>query len=284
MAHPSFSSGSYTNRRSRICNRTLRAAIDLRLALLRCELVRRASEQPQDHDGENGPEENPHARQLTCNDPTMTADPRLFVIMAADAPIAIVIRRGPAAWAQLTLWRTDDDTFTEGAWFRGRIYAEKCDLSPDGKLFVYSAFKGSRLGTSTTQSWTAVSRPPWLQALALWPMGTTYGGGGRFDGERRLIVRGGASVADRPPPGLEIVAGAADVHRSTNEVEGAEWSGRDQRNRLVFAARGCLFARAGVDDRLLADFRAQRPRTEPAPEWAMEPLAVRAPSRKKRRT
>jgi hypothetical protein len=201
--------------------------------------------------------------------------PRLFVVMAAAAPVAVVIRRGPASWAQLTLWNTAQDGFTEGAWFRGRIFAEKCDLSPDGDLFVYAAHQGRRLGTSTTDSWTAVSRPPWLHALALWPIGTTYGGGGRFTKNRELILRGaGEAHPDHPPRGLKVVEGVAEYNRSTGEIEGAEWSGRDQRNRLVFAARGCIFVRTGTTDRLLADFAAQVPNPLPAPPWATQPPEI----------
>ncbi len=199
--------------------------------------------------------------------------PRLFVIMARDAPVAVVIRRGPAAWTQLSSWRTDSDEFVVGAWFRGRIYPEKCDLSPDGRLFVYAAFQGSRLFTSATQSWTAISRAPWLHALALWPMGTTYGGGGRFLDERRLVLRGiGVDhPLDHPldrAGGLDVVSGKAEYQRSSEEVEGAEWSGRDQRNRLVFAAQGQIFARTGGVDVALADCTMQRPDPQPAPDWA----------------
>lgn len=209
--------------------------------------------------------------------------PRLFVVMAAAAHVAVVIRRGPASWTHLTLWNTERDDFTEGAWFRGRIFAEKCDLSPDAKLFVYAAYKGSRLRTSYTDSWTAVSRPPWLHALALWPMGTTYGGGGRFTDNRRLILRGAREAhADHPAHGLETVQGVADYHRSTEEIEGAEWTGRDQRHRLVFAARGCLFARVGGEDRLLADFSAQEPNTSPPPLWATQPLEAPSSPRPRR--
>lgn len=196
------------------------------------------------------------------------------MILATDAPVAVVLRRGPAAWTHLTRWDTSTDVFTGGAWFRGRIFAEKCDVSPDGQLFVYAAYKGDRLRTSTTDSWTAVSRLPWLHAQALWPMGTTYGGGGRFAGNRQLILRGaGEAHPDHPPHGLSLVTGEAPLQRSTNEIEGVEWTGRDQRNRLVFAAHGCLFARSGADDLLLADFRAEMPNATPPPEWAREPLA-----------
>jgi hypothetical protein len=213
-----------------------------------------------------------------------SAPPRLFVVMAAKAPVAVVIRRGPSSWAQITLWNTEEDVFTEGAWFRGRIFAEKCDLSPDGKLFVYAAHKGTRVRTSYSDSWTAVSRPPWLHALALWPMGTTYGGGGRFTGNRQLILRGaGEAHADHPARGLEIVAGEAKYHRSKDEIAGAEWTGRDQNNRLVFAARGCIFVRTGGDERLLADFSAQVPSAVAPPAWATKALEGGAPSRARRR-
>lgn len=208
--------------------------------------------------------------------------PRLFVIMAKSAHVAIVIRRGPSSWTQLTLWNTDSDELTEGAWFHGRIFPEKCDLSPNGELFVYAAYKGNRFQTSYTDSWTAVSRPPWLHALALWPMGTTYGGGGRFVDDRRLILRGaGAAHPDHPADGLEIVTGPAEPHRSTGEVEGADWTGRDHQNRLVYAKDGCLFARVGMEDLRLADFREQTPHTSEPPESAKRPLVGRTRGRRR---
>jgi hypothetical protein len=193
--------------------------------------------------------------------------------MARDAPVAVVLRRGPSTWAQLTLWNTESDLFTPGAWLRGRIFEEKCDLSPDGQLLVYAAFQGRRLGTSYTQSWTAVSRPPWMHALVLWPMGTTYGGGGRFVENRRLVLRGAREVhPEHPLHGIEVAPGVAPYHRSTDEVDGAQWSGRDHRNRLVFASSGRIFARTGALDVELADFTTQSPDPQPPPEWATRPL------------
>jgi hypothetical protein len=204
----------------------------------------------------------------------------LFVLMASRAPVAVVFRRGPAPWAQLTLWSTDRDEFTEGAWFHGRIFAEKCDLSPDGQLLVYAAYQGNRFRTTYTDSWTAVSRPPWLHALALWPMGTTYGGGGRFVGDRRLILRGAQKAhPSHPADGLEIIEGTPEYHRSSGEVDGAQWTGRDQRNRLVYAKDGRIFARRGDRDIELADFGSRKPEPVAPPEWATRPLrSTREPS------
>ena len=70
---------------------------------------------------------------------------RLFVIHAREQPVALILRRGPARWYHLISWRTDTDTFEHGAWFRGRIYEDRCDLSPDGELFLYFALQGGEL-------------------------------------------------------------------------------------------------------------------------------------------
>ena len=70
---------------------------------------------------------------------------RLFVIPARDVAKAVIIRRGPSAWHHLIAWDTKRDVFEHGAWFRGRIYPERCDLSPDGELFLYFALQWKAL-------------------------------------------------------------------------------------------------------------------------------------------
>src|SRR5689334_11765941 len=105
---------------------------------------------------------------------------RLFVIVARLSAKAVILRRGPSKWYQLVLWDMKHDTFVEGSWLHGRIYEEKCDLSPNGALFVYSAFKVIKVGDELTGSYTAVSRPPYLHALVIWPQDSTHFGGGRF--------------------------------------------------------------------------------------------------------
>jgi hypothetical protein len=82
----------------------------------------------------------------------------------------------------LLTWDTATDAVTPGQWFKGRIYEHRCDLSPSGDKLVYFAAK--HRGPYGT--WTAVSRPPWLTALALWPHGDAWGGGGLFETETRL--------------------------------------------------------------------------------------------------
>lgn len=217
--------------------------------------------------------------------PNQAQAPRLFILLARDAPLGLILRRGPSKWCHLILWDTRRDVFTNGAWFRGRIYEDKCDLSPDGTLLVYAVHQGHRLQTSYTSSYTAVSRPPWLHALALWPMATTYGGGGRFMDDKHLSLRvpwrnGSLHLHPDHPPGglptrrLDVTAAPMNLqsHRSADEVIGADWSGRDHGNHLVHATGGRLFRRTGNLDIEIADFNGLIPSPSPAPAWAKRPL------------
>ena len=116
---------------------------------------------------------------------------RLFAILAREAPRAVILRRGPSKWVQAILWHTDDDTFEYGQWFHGRIYERECDLSPDGALFLYFASKitaRTLRDLKYTYAWTAISKPPYLTALALWPKGDIWGGGGLFRDRRTITL------------------------------------------------------------------------------------------------
>ena len=112
---------------------------------------------------------------------------RLSVLLARAAPVGVIFRRGPAKWVQIIQWDTATNTFTPGQWFHGKIDAERSDLSPDGSKLLYFAIKLNGRTISDPEygtSWTAISRPPYLTALALWPTGYawgwTYNGGGLF--------------------------------------------------------------------------------------------------------
>lgn len=208
----------------------------------------------------------------------MAAPCRLFVIPARDAPVAAVLRRGPSNWYQLIRWDTQNDELCDGTWFKGRIYEDRCDLSPDGELFVYFCHGGRSRG-DYSDSWTAVSRLPWLSALALWPSGTTYGGGGRFAGKRKLILRNGGLDAPHPnhlPRGLELVDGNADRHVSAGDVKDADWSGFDHERRLIFARAGRLYRRIGAHDHEVRDLNGRAPNPVAAPAWATRPIGTRA--------
>ena len=108
----------------------------------------------------------------------------LYVLLARDAPRGVVLRRGPSKQVLLISWHTDSDRFYPGQWFKGRIYERRCDLSPKGEHLLYFAASWRR----PYGSWTAISRPPYLTALALWPKGDAWGGGGLYQGEHTILL------------------------------------------------------------------------------------------------
>ncbi|WP_245294401.1 hypothetical protein [Rhizobium aegyptiacum] len=109
---------------------------------------------------------------------------RLYAILARTARTGVIFRRGPSKQVQLIRWDLGSDTFEHGQWLKGRIYERRCDLSPSGRLLVYfAATNRAPYGT-----WTAISKPPFLTALALWPKGDAWGGGGIFEDEETLLL------------------------------------------------------------------------------------------------
>ncbi|HSA92657.1 MAG TPA: hypothetical protein VLE48_06560 [Terriglobales bacterium] len=169
------------------------------------------------------------------------------VILARSAPVAVVFRRGPSKWVELIKWQTDTDTFDFGQWFHGRIYAWRSDLSPDGTMLIYFAAKWNRrsiaesdtfledrehlatrvierlaglrkrVGRSRsprsddryTHAWTAISRPPFLTALALWAKGDCWHGGGLFKDAKTVWLNHRPNVAVphrlHKPKGLKVL-------------------------------------------------------------------------------
>jgi hypothetical protein len=109
---------------------------------------------------------------------------RLYVIQARESSTAVVFRRGPSKHVQLIKWDTDTDEFEEGQWFKGRIYERRCDLSPNGRFLIYFAAKYKE----PFFSWTAISKAPNLTALALWPKGDGWGGGGLFETDNSILL------------------------------------------------------------------------------------------------
>jgi len=108
---------------------------------------------------------------------------RIYAIIAREAPVAVVFRRGPSKLVQLLRWDLTNDTFERGQWLKGRIYERRSDLSPSGKYLVYSAADEK----PPDYRWTAISKPPYLTALAYWPGGGDACGG-LFDSETSVRI------------------------------------------------------------------------------------------------
>ncbi len=164
---------------------------------------------------------------------------RIHVILARKAPVGVIFRRGSSKWFHMVKWNTDTDTFEHGQWFHGQMYPRRSDLTPDGKLMVYFCAKWSgrrieeaeamlekrkagalthdlrlllkrkpKARTEYTYAWTAVSKPPYLTALGLWPKGDCWHGGGLFRSNRVLWLNHKPLVAiphrDHLPLGLRV--------------------------------------------------------------------------------
>lgn len=140
----------------------------------------------------------------------MTPPPRMHVLIARDAPVAVVFRRGPAKQVATLSWNLKTDEISLGQWLKGRIYAYRSDLSPDGKHMIYFAMNG-RWSDAMRGSWTAVSKAPWLTALHVYPWGDCWNGGGLFLDNQRYWLNGKAArlevacplkAVDTPPLGI----------------------------------------------------------------------------------
>ncbi|HLY55452.1 MAG TPA: hypothetical protein VKS60_07850 [Stellaceae bacterium] len=164
---------------------------------------------------------------------------RIYAIVARAARRALIFRRGPAKLARLLLWDLANDRIIPGQWFKGRIYERRCDLTPEGDGLVYSAGSHRR----PLYSWTAISRPPYLTALALWPNIGAAGGGlfeapyllhldrvgsldVRFAAPDRLIIQPLSTSSEITP--LEQVERMRLQRDSWTTVDdGATWDGSD---------------------------------------------------------
>jgi hypothetical protein len=136
---------------------------------------------------------------------------RLQILFARRAATAVIFRRGPSQWVQLIKWDTKTDSFEPGQWFHGHVYVGRSDLSPNGSLLIYFASKFNTKTVSDsayTYAWTAISRPPFLTALALWPKGDCWHGGGLFTTNQDVFLNHRPDASEphpkHPPHGVRV--------------------------------------------------------------------------------
>lgn len=128
----------------------------------------------------------------------MRPPPRVFCIPAARAPIVAVLRRGPSAWSHLGRWDLARLVYEPGAWIRGNLYPQRCDLSPDGRWFCYFTLKASARWKAGG-TYVAISRLPWLTALAAWGTCGTWTRGLHFVEDRDVWPVGPPDEGDAAP-------------------------------------------------------------------------------------
>ncbi len=128
----------------------------------------------------------------------MTTAPviRLHLFFARDNDRAVILRQGPTRQFRMILWDRATDDFEDGQWLKQKVYVERCDLSPDGEHFLYFALDG-HWGSEGKGSFTAISKPPYWTALALFPVGDTWSGGGAFLDAGHYHADGDADIIGR---------------------------------------------------------------------------------------
>ncbi|MCP5158616.1 MAG: hypothetical protein H6975_04240 [Gammaproteobacteria bacterium] len=79
-----------------------------------------------------------------------------------------------------------------GSLFYGKIYPNRCDLSPDGTYFIYFAMgKSQKQYDKRLYCWTGVCVPPNIKAIKLFAHKDTWGGGGRFINDNTIYISPG---------------------------------------------------------------------------------------------
>ena len=102
----------------------------------------------------------------------------------AQRRAAVIFRRGPSRRVRMLKWNLRNDKIEPGQWIEAGVHVARCDISPNGELVAcFVASHRRRPGT-----WTAISRPPLFTALAVWPKGDSWGGGGLFVSDHHFLL------------------------------------------------------------------------------------------------
>jgi hypothetical protein len=109
-----------------------------------------------------------------------------------------VLRRGPSDWSHVGRWDIARGAYEPGAWIRANLYPQRCDVSPDGRWLCYFTLRG-RASWRAGVTYMAISRLPWLTALAAWGTCGTWTRGAHFTAERGMSRLGSPSEGDVAP-------------------------------------------------------------------------------------
>jgi hypothetical protein len=124
--------------------------------------------------------------------------PRLFGIPATRSPVVAVLRRGPSDWSQVLRWDPEAGMLERGSWIHANLYPQRCDLSPDGRWLSYFTLRPTSTW-SAGPTYIAISRLPWLTALAAWGTCGTWTCGLHFVDRRRTWEIGPPAEGDIEP-------------------------------------------------------------------------------------
>jgi hypothetical protein len=209
---------------------------------------------------------------------------QLSLFFATENDSALILRRSQKKLYNLIGWDRRSDTFTQGQWIRKSIDTQVCALSPDGQHFLY-AVRDARPDTPATAQYTVLSRVPWFSALALFPHGSGWYGGGEFL-DNTLYQLNGSELRDdiigRAEGLSQVVAGevtkdcrtglrlrngkAAPLSKPMRErLLAGDPAPRPNAHDRYDTQAGRLYRRRGMELELIRDFADMQPRFEPAP-------------------
>ncbi|MEM1254736.1 MAG: hypothetical protein AAGI69_20055 [Cyanobacteria bacterium P01_H01_bin.21] len=117
---------------------------------------------------------------------------RGYVATECDRTVFLYRRSNKITYLILLEYKKERFNLDVGSRFYGRIYPNRCDLSPDGKYFLYFAMgKSQQQYEKKLYCWTGLCSPPKIKAELLFAHGDTWGGGGRFINDRTIFIAPG---------------------------------------------------------------------------------------------
>jgi hypothetical protein len=117
---------------------------------------------------------------------------RIHLLVAKNAPAVVIVQRKRAKLFHIALIDTNKRRIEHGSWFRGKLYALRCDVSFDGKHMVYLAMG------SNGNTWNGVCRLPWLATQTeAGNMGAWFGGG--YFADKKVLRTNGWGRPDFNP-------------------------------------------------------------------------------------
>ncbi len=124
----------------------------------------------------------------------MISTPKIrgYVAAKSNRTVFLYRRSNKITYLILLDYKKEKFSLEVGARFYGRIYPNRCDLSPDGNYFLYFAMgKSQQQYDKKLYCWTGICSPPKIKAEKLFAHGDTWGGGGKFIDSCTLFIAPG---------------------------------------------------------------------------------------------
>lgn len=138
----------------------------------------------------------------------MNSTPKIRGFLASEKCRGLFLYRRSSKASYLISFNYEKkkDALSLGSGFYGKLYPNRCDISPDGEDFIYFAMGASlrQYGAKFT-CWTAICKPPEIKAHLFIGQNDTWGGGGVFLSRHEIYLnRAAESGAENKYYGYKI--------------------------------------------------------------------------------